>query len=120
MTKTNFGSLVDGLVGKSTGTRNDTNVTALVNVTRHDTNLALIRSNDTRAVGTYETRLALGQKSLLDSDHIMLRNTLSDGDDQRNLSLDGLQNGSSSAGRGNVDDRGISLGLLSSLNESRC
>jgi hypothetical protein len=57
---------------------------------------------------------------LLDSDHIMLRNTLSDGDDQRNLSLDGLQNGSSSAGRGNVDDRGISLGRLSSLNESRC
>jgi hypothetical protein len=107
--------LVDGLIGKGTGARDDTDVTALVNVTGHDTNFALVRSDDTRAVGTNETRLALGQESLLDSDHIVLRNTFSDGNNQRNFSFDGFQDGGSSARRGNVDDGSISLGFLDSL-----
>jgi hypothetical protein len=90
-----------------------------VNVTRHDTNLALIRSDDTRAVGTNETGLVLGQKSLLNSNHIVLRNTLGDGNNQRNFSFDGFQNSGSSARRGNVDDGSVSLGFLDSLKKKK-
>jgi hypothetical protein len=115
LAETDFSGLVHSLVGKSTGTRDDTDLTTLVNVTRHDTYLALIRSNDTWAVGTNKTRLALGQKCLLDLDHVVLGNTFSDGNNQGNFSFDGFQNGSSSARRGNVDNTGISLGCLSSL-----
>lgn len=41
LTKTSLGGLVHSLVGQSTGTRDDTNATALVDETRHDTNLTL-------------------------------------------------------------------------------
>lgn len=119
LTEANLGSLVDGLIGKGTRARDDTNVTALVNVTRHDTNLALVRSDDTRAVGTNQTGLVLGQKSLLNFDHIVLRNTLSDGNNQRNFGFDGFQNSGSSARRGNVDDGSVSLGFLDSLKKKK-
>jgi len=41
LTETGLGGLVDGLVGEGTGTGDDTDATALVDETGHDTNLAL-------------------------------------------------------------------------------
>jgi hypothetical protein len=41
LTKAGLGGLVDSFVGKSTGARDDTNAAALVDESRHDTNLAL-------------------------------------------------------------------------------
>ena len=41
LTKAGLGSLVDGFVGKSSGARDNTNAAALVDESRHDTNLAL-------------------------------------------------------------------------------
>ena len=41
LTKTGLGGLVDGLVGESTGTGDDTDATTLVDEARHDTDLAL-------------------------------------------------------------------------------
>jgi hypothetical protein len=41
---------------------------------------------------------------LLNLDHIMLRNTLSDGNNQRNFSFDSFQNSSSSTRGRNIDN----------------
>lgn len=41
LTETSLGGLVDGLVGEGTGTGDDTDATALVDETGHDTDLAL-------------------------------------------------------------------------------
>merc|ERR1719402_307990 len=50
LSQANLSSLVNSLVGESTGSGDDTNTTFLVNVTGHYTNLALFWRNDTGAV----------------------------------------------------------------------
>lgn len=60
--------------------------------------------DDSRAVGTDEARFALAQKSVLDLNHVMLRNTFSDGDDQRHLGFESFKDGLGSTGRWDVDD----------------
>lgn len=115
LTETDLGGLVDSFVGQGTGTRNDTNLATLVDVAGHDTNFALLRSNDTRAVGADKARLVLGHKSLLHADHVMLRDTFSDGNNERDFVFNSVQDGSGSAGRRDVDDRCIGLDFLNSL-----
>ena len=56
-----------------------------VNISGHDTNLALAWLNDTWAVGSNETSFALALKQRLHSDHIKSRDTLSDTYDEFNL-----------------------------------
>ncbi|KAI6776289.1 hypothetical protein HG530_000234 [Fusarium avenaceum] len=70
LTKAGLGSLVDGLVGQGTGTRDDTDATALVDEARHDTDLALFGSDDTGAVGSDETGLALCLEHVGDANHV--------------------------------------------------
>lgn len=95
LTKAGLGSLVDSFVGKSSGTRDDTNAAALVNESRHDTNLALTLvksegypgtwvggwgtygSNDTGAVRADHARLALGLEHICDAYHVYFRQSLS-------------------------------------------
>jgi hypothetical protein len=60
-------------------------VTWGVNISGHDTNLALTWLNDTWAVGSNETGLALALKQRLHSDHIKSGDTLSDAYDEFNL-----------------------------------
>lgn len=115
LTETDLGGLVDSFVGQGTGTRNDTNLATLVDVAGHDTNFALLRSNDTRAVGADKARLVLGHKSLLHADHVMLRDTFSDGNNERDFVFNSVQDGSGSAGRRDVDNRCIGLDFLNSL-----
>ena len=65
--------------------------------------------NDTRAIRTNQSGLALPGQSMLDLNHILLRNTLSDANDQGNFSLHGFHNSGSSSRRRNINDRSISL-----------
>jgi hypothetical protein len=53
LTETDSCGLVDCLVSKGTWARDDTNITLLVDVARHNANLALTRLDDTGAVGAY-------------------------------------------------------------------
>lgn len=115
MTEINISGLLNGLISQGTGTRNDTNLTTLQDGTRHNTNLTLLSRDHTRTVGTDQTSLVLSHQSLLDADHVMLRNTFSDGNNQGDFSLNGIQNSLSSSGRRDVDDTSISLGSFSSL-----
>lgn len=68
--KTGLGGLVNGFVGKSSRSRHNTDAPALVNETWHNANLALAGSDDTRAVGTDKTCLALRFEDIGDADHV--------------------------------------------------
>lgn len=70
LTETSLGGLVDSLVGEGSGTRDDTDATALVDETRHDTDLALAGSDDTGAVGADQTGLGLRLQHGGDANHV--------------------------------------------------
>lgn len=92
------------------GTRNDTNLALLEDMSRHDTHLAPF-SNDTRAVSTNHPTFALALQGVKHPDLIPLRNTLGDGDDQLDLILDSLNDGVGGTCRRDVNDRSVRLGL---------
>jgi hypothetical protein len=77
LTETSLGGLVDGLVSKSSGSRNDTDAAALVNETWHDTNLALAWGDKTWAVRTDQASLSLGLEDVGNANHVVLWDTLS-------------------------------------------
>ena len=52
-----------------------TDLARLVNVARHDANLALAGLDDARAIGTDEARPRLRIETTHDFDHVTLRNT---------------------------------------------
>ena len=52
LAEANLGGLVDGLIGKSSRTRNNTDPSSLMYEPWHDTNLALTRSDQTGAVSS--------------------------------------------------------------------
>lgn len=109
--------LVDGLVREGTGARDDTNLSLLMNVTRHDTNLAFAGLDNTGAVRTDESSLALRAHDSLDLDHVEGRDTLSDADDEVHLGFDGLKNGVGSKRRRNINDGGLSISHFLALGE---
>ena len=136
LAKTHLSCLVHGLVGEGSRPRNNTHAALLVDMAGHDTNLALQnetliriyvsmdekrrpcylpRCNDAWAVGTNQTRLVLSDEPVFDANHVLLRDTLGDADNQRDFGIDGLQNGLSSAGRRDVDDRCVWLYCLFGL-----
>jgi len=106
------GGLVHGLVSQGTGTGDNTDLTGFVDVTGHDADLALAGADDTRAIGSYQTADRLGFQRSLDANHILLRDTFGDADDEGNLSFDGFHNGGGGARRRHVDDTGIAVRLL--------
>lgn len=58
----------------------------------HDTNLALARGDDSRAIGSDKSCLALSLKDVGDADHVMLRDALCDADDEWYFRLNGFFN----------------------------
>ncbi|RUS29981.1 hypothetical protein BC938DRAFT_479995 [Jimgerdemannia flammicorona] len=58
--------LPDSLVGKRSGARDDADLARAVDMAWHDTDLALIRSDDARTVGADQTCCRLREKGLLD------------------------------------------------------
>ena len=115
LTETLRGSLIDGLVSESTGARDNTDFTLGVNISRHDTDLALARLDDTWAVRADQTSLSLRVHDRLDLDHVKSGNTLGDADNKVHLGLDSLEDGISSEGRRHIDDRSLGIGGLLAL-----
>ena len=81
------GRLIDGLVGESTGTGHDTDLALGVDVAGHDADLALARLDDTWAVRSNKTSLALRLHDRLNLDHIEGGDTLSDADNKIHFGL---------------------------------
>eukprot|EP00053_Salpingoeca_punica_P004421 m.49049 g.49049 ORF g.49049 m.49049 type:complete len:346 (-) comp12788_c0_seq1:3-1040(-) len=109
------GGLADSLVGEGAGARDDGDAAWVVDVTRHDADLALARLDDARAVGANQARLVLAHKGVLHTDHVLLRDALRDADGERDLSLNRLHDGGSGVRRRHIDDRGRRAGGLLGL-----
>jgi hypothetical protein len=106
---------VDGFVSQSTRSGDNTDLSSLVDVTGHDTDLALLRRDDTRAVGTDESGLVLLDESRLDTDHILGGDTFSNANGKRNFGFDGVKDGVGSEFWGNVDHGSVGASSLSSI-----
>lgn len=82
----------------------------------HDTHLTTL-GNDTGAVTADHSGFGLGSKRLLDHELVPLGNTLGNGHDQGNFSLDGFQDCAGGAGGRDVDDTGVGLGVSDGLSD---
>mmetsp|Transcript_20995 Transcript_20995/g.41176 ORF Transcript_20995/g.41176 Transcript_20995/m.41176 type:complete len:445 (-) Transcript_20995:21-1355(-) len=116
LAKTCLSGLRDSFVGEGSRTGHNTDLTGGVNVAGHDTDLALVGLDDARAVRSDETGGGLALQMPLDLEHVLLGDTLSNANDERHLSLDGLKNSTGSDRGRDKDHRGINtngiLGLL--------
>ena len=80
-----------------------------------------LRSNDSWTVGSNEPGLSLPEECVFHPDHVLLRDSLGDADNQWDLGFESLKDGGRSARRWHVDDCGIRLGLFHSLkSENEC
>lgn len=84
--------LVHGFVCEGAGSRDNAYPPSLVNETWHDTDLTLARSDDTRAIGTNESCLALGFEDVGDADHVVLGNAFCDANDKWHFSFNSFFN----------------------------
>ena len=66
LAKAHIGGLSDGLVGQSTRAGHHSDFSLLVDISRHDTNLALIGLDNTRAVRANQSTLGLLVQGVLD------------------------------------------------------
>ena len=89
--------------------RNSQNSEQNRNTTHH------LRGNDSRAVRTNEPGFLLPAKGVLDPDHVLLGDALSDAYHQGDLSLNSLKDGGSGARRWDVDHGGIRLHGIAGL-----
>ncbi|MND44866.1 hypothetical protein D3C80_357150 [compost metagenome] len=103
------GGLLHSFVGQGAGTRNDTDLAWQVNVTWHDADLALARSDDAWAV-----RADQGNTQLVALDlgiqHVQGRNAFGDADDQLDAAESRFQDRVFAERSRNVDNRSVSTG----------
>jgi hypothetical protein len=97
------GALVDCLVGQGAGPGHDADLAGLVDVARHDADLALVGLDDAGAVGPDHAAGLLGAQHVLDPHHVVLGDAVRDDHHQLDLRLDGLDDGAGRAGGRHVD-----------------
>src|SRR3954452_3428528 len=102
------------LVGERSGAGYNADLARLVDVARHDTDLALARRDDARAVRPDQTRGRALQRPL-NLHHVQHRDALGDADDERHLGADRLDDRVGREGRRHVDHGGVAAGLLARI-----
>src|SRR5215475_5373420 len=109
--------LPDRFVGEGSASRHDSDIALEMNVSRHDSDFALPRRNDSRTVGSDETRRLVFQEST-GADHIERRNTLGNANDQLNARSSRLHNRICRKRRRHEDYRRVGACLSTSLLDS--
>lgn len=112
LAESSLGGLVDSFVSEGSGSRDDTDLSSLVDVTGHDTDLTLLGGDDAGAVGADKSGLVLLDQCGFDSDHILGRNTFSDADGEGNFGFDGIEDGVGSELGWDVDDGSVGTSSL--------
>src|SRR5277367_4694209 len=105
------GELINRFVRQRARARDDPDGTFEMDSRRHDSDFALARRNDTRAVRPDEPRAPILQ-ILPRANHIKRRNALSDADDQLHLSVGGFHNRIGGKWRRHENHRCIRAGLV--------
>mmetsp|Transcript_52783 Transcript_52783/g.115792 ORF Transcript_52783/g.115792 Transcript_52783/m.115792 type:complete len:241 (-) Transcript_52783:344-1066(-) len=104
LSQSGHGCLMHRLVGESSRSADHTDLSLLMDVARHNSDLALTRLDDARAIGPNQPSLRLCHQRLLDLNHVLLRDALRDAHNKRNLSIESLQDGGSGTRRRHVND----------------
>mmetsp|Transcript_18595 Transcript_18595/g.27281 ORF Transcript_18595/g.27281 Transcript_18595/m.27281 type:complete len:207 (+) Transcript_18595:148-768(+) len=95
LTESSSGGLMNGLICQCSTAADYTDISFFVNVSRHDTNLALPRFDNTRTVRANEAGCSLGPKSSLNTCHVLLRDAFCDSHNKWNFILYRIHNGCS-------------------------
>ena len=103
--------LPDRLIGQRARARNHADVAFLVDVARHDADLALARRDDARAVRPDQPRV-LALQELPRPHHVERRNAFGDADDQRHAGVGGFHDRVGRERRRHEDHGRIRAGLL--------
>src|SRR5690554_459289 len=106
-----IGGLLDRFIGQGAGAGYDTNLTFLVDMARHDADLALVRSDQARAVRTNHAN-AFTINVFFGVQHVDGRDSFSDTNDQLNTGIGGFDDGVFTERSRYVDNRGLCTGLL--------
>jgi len=110
-------SLIDSFISQSTGSGNDTDLSLVVDIARHDTNLTFSGLNDSGAVGSNKASGTLTSHHLFNAYHIHGGNSFSDANNKGDLTGDSFFDSSGSTERRNVDHGSFSLSFLDSFRQ---
>ena len=118
--------LTDRFVRERAGARHDADVADLVNVARHDADLARPRRDDARAVRTDEVRDLLAREArdvlailedATNAEHVGDGNAFCDADDEIEIGVERLEDRVGRARRRNEDDGRVRAGRLHGLRD---
>ncbi|EAU64946.1 conserved hypothetical protein [Stigmatella aurantiaca DW4/3-1] len=113
LTQAQLGELVHGLVRQRARARHHADAARLVDVARHDADLALgLGGDDAGAVRPDEAHARLALQVALGPDHVVDGDALGDGDDEGDARVRRLHDGVGREGRRHEEDRGVGAGLL--------
>ena len=103
--------LMHRFIGQRARARDDADIAFLVNVRRHDADLAFAGRDDARAVRSDQARAPVLQE-LPGAHHVERRNAFGDADDQFDLRVGGFHDGVGRVRRRNENHRRIGAGLV--------
>ena len=104
--------LPDRFVGQRAGTRNHADISRLVNVTRHDPDLARAGCDDARAIRTDQPRFFSGHLRF-HAHHVHDRNSFCDANHEFHTGIDRFENSIRRACCGNENHRDVAVRFLS-------
>ena len=114
LTQTIGSRLVHSFVCQGAGAGYDADLAALVDVTRHNADLAFARCDHTGAVGADQARFGALQGAF-DFHHVQNRNTFGDADRQRNFRVDGLEDRIRRKWWRDIDHAGVGTGFFTCI-----
>lgn len=82
LAKASSSCLINSFIGQGPRSGNDTDFSILVDVPRHNSNLAFVWLNNSWTVRSNNARFILRSEGMLDSDHVMLWDTVGNDDNQ--------------------------------------
>lgn len=110
-----MGGLIDSFIGKSARSGDNSDSTSLMDKSGHDTDLTFVGLDNTGTVRSNHSGDLLGSKGVFNSDHIMLGDTISNGNNKVKFGLNGIDDGIGGKGWGDIDDRGVTSSLFFSI-----
>ena len=104
--------LVDSFISQGSRSGDDSDLALAVNVSWHNSDLALTWFNDSWAVWSNQSGLVLRSHDGLNLDHVEGWDSFGDANDEVDFGFDGLEDGIGGKGRWHVDNGSLSLGCL--------
>src|SRR5262245_43660276 len=111
-----FGNLMNRLVGQGAAPRHDADMTGRMDASRHNTQLALSRRNDARAIGPDQSGWFVPQV-FVGPNHIQYRYTLGYANDQRNGRVRSFHYCIGRECRRDVDYRSVRTGISNGIRD---